>query len=380
MSDASASSQPETNASYFDGLDNHRRSVRLRLGAALEIFENSVLVETWPLETIHRADGLATELRLRSSSSRELARIAIVDGRFRSTLIDRCPALYKEVAGAHGYARIVAWSLAAAASILAVTIYGIPFLADRFAPLVPVSIEKRIGDMVDGQVKKIFNAEACASPDGSKAFAKMMQAISGAGNPDLPVDAKVIRSGVRNAIALPGGKVYLFRGLLDKANNVDEIAGVLSHELGHVKNHDGMRRMIQAGGTSFLVGLLFGDVTGSGAVIFVTQQLIDASYSREAESRADGVAIDVMNGLGASPVPMGELMQRITGDQRDSIGILASHPLTGDRLDRFKKEWRPATGKAPILDADEWKALQAICGAPRKDDDKDTNATDEKKG
>ena len=219
----------------------------------------------------------------------------------------------------------------------------------------------------------IFDATACESPEGSKAFAKMMSAISAAGNPSIPVDAKVIRSGVRNAIALPGGKAYLFRGLLEKAENPDEIAGVLAHELGHVKNRDGMRRLIQAGGTSFLIGLLFGDVTGSGAVIFVTQQLLDASYSRDAETGADGVAIEVMTSLGRSPVPMGELLQRITGDQRDSISILASHPLTGDRLDRFKREWTPqrAAG-APILNDEEWKALKGICGtiAPSKDEKK----------
>ena len=367
MSDAPAQSVIEADATYFDGLHNRRRAVRLRLGVALEIIEGGNVIDAWPLESIHRADGPATELRMLSSSAPELARLVVSDGRFRSTLINRCPSLYKEVAGAHSYGRIVGWSLAAAASILLVTVYGIPLVADRLAPLVPVSLEKRIGDMVDGQVKKIFNAEPCSQEEGVKSFAKLIRAIEGAGDPDMPVDAKVIRSPVQNAIALPGGKVYLFRGLLDKAESPDEIAGVLSHELGHVKNHDGMRRMIQAGGTSFLVGLLFGDVTGSSAVIFVTQQLIDSSYSREAESRADGVAIDVMNGLGRSPVAMGELLQRITGDQKGSISILASHPLTGDRLERFQREWRPATGKPPILDFGEWRALKNICGAGKSD-------------
>ena len=74
--------------------------------------------------------------------------------------------------------------------------------------------------------------------------------------------------------------------------------------------------MLQRGGTSFLIGLLFGDVTGSSAVIFVTRSLFDASYSREGEDEADAFAVETMHALGRSPAPMGELLFRITGAQR----------------------------------------------------------------
>ncbi len=358
MTDASSR---EADAAWFDGLVNRRRAVRLRLSGALEILENGVVVDQWPLASIRRADGLATELRLASSSAPELARLVVTDGGFRSALIAACPALYAEETGVHTHWRIVGWSLAAAASILAVTIFGVPLIADRLAPMIPVSFEKRVGDMVNGQIGAIFDTKTCSGEEGLKAFAKMMTAIESAGLAGMPIEARVIRSGVRNAVALPGGRVYLFRGLLDEAETPDEIAGVLAHELGHVKHRDGMRRLVQAGGASFLVGLLFGDVTGSSAVIVATQQLLNSSYSREAESGADGVAIETMNSIGRSAVPAGELMLRVTGDQKDGgASILASHPLTGDRLERFRREERPAVGK-PILDFGEWRALKEIC-------------------
>ena len=58
---------------------------------------------------------------------------------------------------------------------------------------------------------------------------------------------------------------------------------MLAHELGHLKHRDNMRKLIYNGGTSFLIGLLFGDVTGSSALIFASRSLVTASYSREAE-------------------------------------------------------------------------------------------------
>jgi Zn-dependent protease with chaperone function len=155
--------------------------------------------------------------------------------------------------------------------------------------------------------------------------------------------------------------VYVFDGLLAKAQNPDEIAGILAHEFGHLKHRDSTRNLIYNGGTSFLIGLLFGDIAGSGALIFASRSLVTASYSREAEQNADTFSIDVMHRLGRSPRPMGELMFRVTGKQADnSLSILANHPLTEDRLARMSAEDRPPSGP-PLLTATEWASLKAIC-------------------
>ena len=148
-----------------------------------------------------------------------------------------------------------------------------------------------------------------------------------------------------------------------KAENPDEIAGVLAHELGHLNHRDNMRALIYNGGTSFLIGLLFGDVTGSSAVIFASRSLVTASYSRKAEQDADTFSIGVMHRLGRSPKPMGELLFRVTGKQGDdALSILASHPLTEDRLKRMSDEDRPPSGP-PLLTAEEWTSLKAICSS-----------------
>jgi Zn-dependent protease with chaperone function len=209
----------------------------------------------------------------------------------------------------------------------------------------------------------VFGGKICDNAPGQAAFTKLVNAVRESAGLDTSVQSAVLSNPIPNAFALPGGKVYVFDGLLAKADNSDEIAGILAHELGHLKHRDSTRNLIYNGGTSFLVGLLFGDITGSGALIFASRSLLTASYSREAEQNADTFSIDVMHRLGRSPKPMGELMFRVTGKEGDrSLSILASHPLTEDRLARMSKEDRPPSGP-PLLTPAEWASLKAICSA-----------------
>ena len=174
----------------------------------------------------------------------------------------------------------------------------------------------------------------------------------------------MLPSKIPNAIALPGGKIYLFDALLQKAGSPDEVAGIIAHELGHAHHRHNMRTLIYNGGTSFLIGLLLGDITGGSAVIFATRSMLQASHSREAEQEADDFAFATMRQLGRSPVPMAELLFRITGAEGKSLGgftILNSHPLTEDRLAAAKKNDAPNTGPEIFSEA-EWRALKEICG------------------
>jgi len=353
----------DTPAVFFDGTSNRKRSVTLRFGDALEILEDGAVVATWPYADVRRADGKRA-LRLSCMSALPLARIEIADPQAAEQVAARLPQLDAGRGGTQTW-RIVGWSVAAALSIILVTIYGIPLLADRLAPLVPYAVEKRIGEAVDRQARAIFGGENCTQPEGQAAFDKMMAKLKQAGGFDGALEAHVLSSRTVNAYALPGGKVYLLDGLLQRAKNVDEVAGVMAHELGHAQNRDGLRKIIQTGGSSFLIGLLFGDVTGGGAVLLATRMMVDASYSREAETRADGFTVKAMTGLGRSPQPMGEFLVRVTGGGRVAT-VIDSHPLSADRLERMKAADRGETG-APILSEQEWQALRAICAGVKKD-------------
>jgi Zn-dependent protease with chaperone function len=349
-------------AVYFDGQSARKRAVELRLRDQLDIIEDGRVAEIWVYADIRRADSGAGGLRLRSLAARELARLDVADAALAKALVQRCPLLDEASASGGGLRTVLMWSFAAALSIVLMAVYGVPYAADRITPLVPLSLEQRLGEAAANQVQAVLGKKVCVRPEGEAALRKLIEKLTAQGRLQTPIDAKVLESRVTNAFALPGGRVFVLSGLLDKAENVDELAGVLAHELGHVAHRDGLRMMIASGGTGFLFGLLFGDVSGSGAVIIAGKALVSSAHSRDAEAKADAFAAEIMLGLGRSPRPLGEFLLRMTGRQQGGmVALLASHPLTQDRLAALKAADAPNTGPE-LLSDDEWRALKGICG------------------
>ena len=125
---------------------------------------------------------------------------------------------------------------------------------------------------------------------------------------------------------------------------------MIGHELGHVAHRDHLRAMIYNGGTSFLIGLLFGDVTGAGAAIFAATTIFNASYSRDAETSADGFAIACHAQAGTLAERTWRIADASSGKSGDGPKLLSSHPLTAERLARMTKEDR-ARDRAGTADA-----------------------------
>jgi Zn-dependent protease with chaperone function len=356
-----ASSMPGGSAIYFDGTSSRRHAVTPGFYDRLEINADDQTLAMWSYADIRRADSPSGTLRLTCLTAPALARLEIRDAAVAAELILRCSRLDQDFPDRRGIARIVGWSIAAAISIVGVIWFGIPLAADRLTPLVPQALERRLGAVADGQVRTLFGSKVCDNAAGQAAFSKLVNALREVAGLDTSIQTAVLATPVPNAFALPGGKVYLFNGLLARAQNPDEIAGVLAHELGHLRHRDSTRNLIYNGGTSFLIGLLFGDITGSSALIFASRSIVTASYTREAEQNADTFSIDVMHRLGRPTKPMGELLFRVTGKEGDKgLSFLANHPLTEDRLARMSKEDAAPSGP-PLLTPQEWKSLKSIC-------------------
>src|SRR6516165_2666317 len=352
-------------AVFFDGRSSRRRIVVLAFNDRLEIADPAAPdgppLAVWPYDAMRRVDSPEGALRLACTMAPPLARLELRDPAEQDNILRLCGSLDGPGSTAPiSVRRIVAASIAAAAAIIAMAWFGMPVLASRLAAVMPYSWEKSLGEAVDSQVLSLFG-NTCAKPKGTAALRKLLRRLQTVAHLPIPPDPVVLRSTIANAFGLPGGRIYVLSGLLKISETPDELAGVLSHELGHVAHRDGLRRLIRDGGTSFLVGLMFSDVTGSGAVLMAVRSVLSASYSRDDETGGDRFAVSIMHGLGRPTAPLGMLLERVTGTGGpEAPSILRSHPLTAERKAMLEAENVPATGPALVEDG-EWQDLKRTC-------------------
>lgn len=354
---------------FYDGLIARRRMVTVVLHRdRCALMEGGAVLAEWRYTDLRQQDAPSGSLRLAAANGPELARLEIADPVLAAEILRRSPTIHKAArANRSAKVQVVGWSVAAAISLILTAVYLVPLAADRVTPLIPQSVDRRLGEAVDKQVQALFRATPCATEDGSAVLVTMQARLTAGLPTGLPVEVTVLSSAIPNAFALPGGRIYLLRGLIEKAESAEEVAGVLAHEMGHVAHRDGMRRLLQSSSSSFLIGLLFGDVFGGSVLITLGQTLVNSAYSREQEAAADAFAADLFLRIGQSPKPLGTFLARITkGDKTNGFPFLQSHPLSADRLAALSTK-EPANPSQPLLSDVEWRALKAICPKPEAD-------------
>jgi predicted Zn-dependent protease len=160
--------------------------------------------------------------------------------------------------------------------------------------------------------------------------------------PDLTWQYQVVNTNVVNAFALPGGFIYINRGVLERASNMSELAGVLGHETEHVVRRHGVQQMEQAQGANVGVGILCAltGVCQSGvaqAAINIGGAAVFARFSRQDEVQADEGGFRNLMRAGISPRGMLTFFEKLLAEEQRSGGGAASawfadHPGTHDRI------------------------------------------------
>lgn len=165
--------------------------------------------------------------------------------------------------------------------------------------------------------------------------------------PDLPWNFNVLNSSQINAFALPGGKVFMSRGLLEKMTNEAQLAGVLGHEVGHVTAQHVNARMSQA---LIVQGIAIGATVAGEATDDDTLRILGVGagvgggvyllkFNRDQESESDELGVRYMTSLGYNPNGQVQVMQILKEAAGGGGGpeFLATHPLPQTRIDRLQK-------------------------------------------
>jgi len=155
---------------------------------------------------------------------------------------------------------------------------------------------------------------------------------------NIPYHFFVVESDEVNAFAVPGGYLYVDRGLIEAAANESELAGVMGHEIGHIVGRHSARQMSQQYGISILAGLALGQ--NPNMLAELTAQILAtgvvSSYSREMESEADSYGVQELYDAGIDPNGLPSFFDKLIALEKGGGSsavekYFSTHPATPDR-------------------------------------------------
>jgi predicted Zn-dependent protease len=175
------------------------------------------------------------------------------------------------------------------------------------------------------------------------------QLAARATGPRYPYSFTIANYRELNAFALPGGPVWIHRGILHAAANESQLAGVLAHEVAHIAlRHaaDQISKQLIAGGLLGLLGAVLGNDSGGARTARLGAQILANGYmlkfSRDDEREADRVGAQIMRAAGWDPGGMAEFMDTLAREQGRAPGsvevFLSSHPAPAERAAALREE------------------------------------------
>src|SRR6185503_5127241 len=185
----------------------------------------------------------------------------------------------------------------------------------------------------------------------------------------------VVNAAEINAFAVPGGFVYVNRGLIDKTKNLSELAGVLGHEIGHVVRRHSVKQMEKAQGAN--IGVVLGctllNACGSQAAqaaIQIGGSALFAKFSRDDERQADEEGVKNVIRAGISPNGIPSMFRTLLAErQRNPSGVegwFASHPGEEDRIkdtEAMIAKYDPAILRTLTVNSSNYNSFKARVGS-----------------
>lgn len=226
-------------------------------------------------------------------------------------------------------------------SVAVLAVAGATATAGACAPSVTTQQEVQLGADYSRQINRQLPLVRDAA--ANQYINQLGREIARAADPrGIPYTFYIVNSAQVNAFAIPGGHIYINRGLIERSDNVAELAGVLAHEIGHVVERHGIEQMQRANNANTALGVVYGVLLGRqpGAIEQVAVQAggtaVFASYGRNAEREADNVAIGYMIRSGYNPRGLISMFQELLAERRRNPSRVeqwfSTHPLTEERV------------------------------------------------
>jgi len=356
---------------YLDGQTAARQRVSIRLmRLGLHVTTERGATLWWPYEEIRQTQGFYSGEQVRLERGGEFSEALLVsDTSFLTQLHQIAPELatrFHKPAHRRRRARLVLIAALASMGVLAVLyLWGIPALAAFVASRVPVSWEERLGRSIVTHL--VPPAMRCTDKTRTRVIDEIITVLT-APLPTSPFTIRVIvvNDSTINAFAVPGGYIVLYRGLLEKTQTAEELAGVLAHELQHIFKHHVTQALIQHVSTGLLLAAITGDTSRATAYGLESARLLGIlRYSRQSEEEADAAGMRMLLESGIDPkgmIAFYELLTKSTSETSSILKYLSTHPSTGDRIKNLKSLVEQSQPKSvKLLKGYDWSNIKKIC-------------------
>lgn len=206
----------------------------------------------------------------------------------------------------------------------------VPWLAEKAASFISVETEISIGKSLADAVSEQSRINDSASYYIQK-FVNELEV-----DDTYPLEAKVVESEEVNAFALPGGRIFVYSGILEKMDSYKELTALLGHEISHVTNRHSLKSMSRGVASNIVLSSVFGDAGGlSVNLISKVNEFKSLDYSRDLETEADNEGLQVMLDNKVDPqgmVNLLKLLKSVNNSEPYLMKYLSTHPDTDSRI------------------------------------------------
>ena len=269
--------------------------------------------------------------------------------------------------------------------------YGMPYISNSVAMALPMEASLYIGDNMQDGLEEYWQDNSLLEPERQQQLRDLFSSLLPLNTEDVPWKISFREGGVMgaNAFALPNGTVIFTDELVFLADNDQQLAAIMLHEIGHVQHRHSLRRLIQDFSLALLLMAISGDVSSSSGIITALPViLLESGYSQDMEWESDTYALEEMQKRGLNPEHFAEIMSKMesqvasqmqsntdpalrscesnettneasdtelattapeiennsqadTQTQRPVWQYFSTHPATHDRIERFHKAAEP---------------------------------------
>jgi Zn-dependent protease with chaperone function len=257
---------------------------------------------------------------------------------------------------------LLGW-FAAAMVTLSIAAYGGPRVAASAAPYVPYEWRHQLGRFVVDALTE--GEKICTDIRGQDALKSIVFRLVPDRDLTRAISVQVVDVDQVNAFAAPGGMIVVYRQLIDEAENAEELAGVIAHELGHVIEGHPTSGTIRSLGMMLAAQVMLGGVDTAGAASAVLN-LYEMSYSRKDELEADRLAAEMLRAASTDPKHLSSFFERMAEENSSlnegPLRYLSSHPAWSERIAAVSLHRQPEK-LSPMLTETQWRDLTNICEA-----------------